>query len=341
MNTISPVSFGSLFHPKGSKIKNTAANFISGLNGPPQDTFSPKIVCLDMKGPHGRNNLEGRVIKNIKLKDSKGKKVSGCILESTKTSNEYYAATKDEVLCRMRLDEWTNYMYVSELYGQANNGKYKGAGTELLKFAVQKSKEKGYSGRLKLTIGGSPKFYYKNNFRIDKERSKDYIRQNAVLDCMTRLNLYADDIWGKYWGTANVTLEPKEAEALLEGKRLYNETHSEYMGEVEIEYEVKGEKRKKTVGIDFADLSNCTTTKDVFVAQAYSKNGEKMTPIANIEMRLLEDENGDKYLNIDAFNTNWIAREAVTEVLMGAVNQKMKELGAKYIKTDDAKTGNF
>jgi len=334
-------------------IKNAAASLLSGIKNTrlvplERDTFSPKIMHLNMPGPHGRNDLEGKVIKNIKLKDKTGKKVPAYILESTKTQNEYYAATKDEVLCRMNISDLDGSISVNALYGQANNGKYEGAGTELLKFAVQKSKASGKGGRLELTVGGSVKFYYKNNFR-QTPRSRNYLRENAALDFITRENLYADDVWNKFWNTPYVVLEEKEAEALLAGERLYKKSHSEYMGEREIEYERKGEKRKMTVGIDFADLSNCTVTDGVFVAQAYKKNVKKseygdniqMRPVANIEMRLLEDENGDKYLHLDTFNMGYTADEAVMNVLLDVTKEKSKELGAKYIKADEAVRKDF
>lgn len=334
-------------------IKNAAASLLSGIKNTrlaplERDIFTPKIMRLDMPGPHGRKDLEGKVVKNIKLKDAAGKKVQGYILESTKTLDEYFVATKDEVLCRMKISDFGDSLSVNALYGQANNGKYKGAGTELLKFAVQKSKDAGKGGRLELTVGGSPRFYYKNNFR-QTPHSKNYLRENAVLDFITRQDINIDNVWGKFWNTPYVVLEEKEAEALLHGKRLYEESHSEYMGEFEIEYEHKGEPRKMTVGIDFADLSNYTVTEGVFVVQAYSKSvnetkfgtNVEMHPLANIEMRLLEDENGEKYLQIDTVNESWKGEKAVTKELMKVVEAKMDELGAKYIKKNGAKDKDF
>ncbi len=323
-------------------IKTHVITAISGMKSKlleplREDIFTPKIMTLDMPGRWGEEGVQGKVIKKISLQKRSGGKAPGYILQSTKNNYTYYACTEDEALCRMRLYlDRNNQMYVDSLYGQAGHGKYKGAGTELLKFAVQKSKKEGDKGRLWLTVGGSPKFYYKSNFRISP-KIKDHVRKNAVYDLATRQNLYMDDIWDKYWDVPNLTLEIKEAGALLSGERLCDKTHSEYMGDKEIEYQTKkGEKRKMTIGLDFSDLSNCTNTENVFVAQAYRKDGERMKPCSNIEMRLLKDENSDKYLNIDTFNVDYIAKEEVMEALMEVVEAKSKELGAKYIKKDEA-----
>ena len=171
-----------------------------------------------------------------------------------------------------------------------------------------------------------------------------------MLDFITRENLSADDVWSKFWNTPYVVLEAKEAEALLEDRRLYAESHSEYFGEREIEYKTKhGEIRKMTIGIDFSDLSNCTVTDGVFVAQAYKKsineskygNNTTMRPVANIEMRLLEDKKGDKYLHLDTFNEGYSANEAVMRALLDVIEAKMPELGAKYIMADEAVQGDF
>ncbi len=52
-------------------------------------------------------------------------------------------------------------IYVYDLQGQNNKGKYKGAGCELVKVAVNESIKSGYKGKLNACMADSLPFYFK------------------------------------------------------------------------------------------------------------------------------------------------------------------------------------
>ncbi len=347
MNAISNISFGSLFNSEKSKIKRlkttkAAINFTPLLRGLPHDTFSPEIVETHMPGTYGTPDIIGRRIKSIALKDTKGNDIPGFIIQEIEDENSYYACTKKCALCEMNISRahpfGTGYIFINSLYGQSNNGEVKGAGTELIKLAIEKSKATGCDGRLELSMAGSYPFYFKNNFRAGRGYS-DYLRKDAVLDYMTRHKLIPEMIWKKKWDSINVILDEKGAKALLKGERFFDTSTSETMYSKNIEYQGKdGKTCTADIDIDFCDFSKSDIRDGTFVIQTIlKKEGNYYFPLADLEMQLLEDENGDKYLEAENIRIEELKKDfekAIIDEMFEAAAIKAKELGAKYIRKD-------
>ena len=307
-----------------------------------KDIFTPRIIETYMPGTHGTPDIRGRLVKNITLKDSKGKETPGFIIQEIEDENTYYACTKKCALCEMSITRahpfGTGYIFINSLYGQSNDGQIKGAGTELVKFAIQKSKEAGCDGRLELCMAGSYPFYFKNNFRAGRGYPEHLI-MDAALDYTTRKNLWPNDFWKHNFDSINVILDEKGAEALLLGERFFDNSKSETMYSKTLE--CKSESGKEYLmdsDVDFSDLSGSEPEENACVIQIILKGKENFhKQIAALEMQLLEDKDGKKYLEARNFYTANLGlplEKTIFEETFKAAETKAKEFGAEYIKTD-------
>lgn len=311
------------------------------LNPQTQDSFiksnkqAKTEKTIEISGIYDEAKIKAKHIKDITLKDTKGKEVKAFLAKSEEAENNYYICLPQKTLCGMSMYGIQDYICIKALYGHRHSRRCKGAGTELLKFAVQESIKQGYGGKIKLCMGGSPVFYYKNNFRTENNGYED-VKKNAALDYMARNNLTLDVFYLDNWCT-NVVLKPKEAAALLEGKRLYEQSSSGTICNKNIEYKINGKQYFANIDIDFADLSNCESFENTYVIQAILKSNGKMFQIANLEMQLLKDKEGKKFLSIDSLDLEKISKdcdEKIKEELVFAARKKMEEFGAEYISTD-------
>ena len=290
---------------------------------------------ITLPGIYDKTKIEAEYIKDVILKDAAGKDVRAFLAKSKDTNSTYYICLPQKILCGMSIYDIEDHIYIKALYGQKHDGKYKGAGTELLKFAAQESIRCGHNGKIKLCMGGSPVFYYKNNFRTENNGYED-VKKNAAMDYMARNNLTLNDFYLNGWCT-NVVLNPKEAAALLDGKRLYKQSSSSTICNKNIGYKINGKEYFANVDIDFADLSNSESFKNTYVIQAILKSSGKMLQIADLKMRLLEDKEGKKFLSIDSIDLEKISKDCETKIkteLILAAKKKMEEFGAEYISTD-------
>ncbi len=340
-------SFTRLFGKvsKGNPLKSHKESFIKGIHfntgAPKEDTFVPKIVKTQMLGGHGDPDIKGTFVKNVTIKDSKGKNTKAFIIQEVKDGNCYYLCTDKEALCRMEIREKNSpcggYIYINALYGQSNDDRYKGAGTELIKFAAQKSRDAGFGGRLQLCMAGSFPFYFKNNFRTGRGYP-DHTRKDAYLDYMTRKNLSQDDIYKKDWDGITVILDETGARALLDDKRFFDKSKSETMySKTFLTNTQDGREFKTAVDVDFSDLSEDEPEEHTYIIQIILRGSEHFyKQIASLEMQLLKDEKGRKYLKTNKLQTDNMGEKfekSLQEELLKAANIKAKELGAEYIST--------
>jgi len=339
------IEFKSFFKKNRITAAPIFGNFSTGskIRGTKEDSFTKSIIKTDMPGPHGDTDIRGTIVKSIPLKDSNGKNIQGFIIQEVEDENCFYACTKENALCRMEIRPKQSlgggYIYINALFGQENNGVIKGAGTELLKFAAQKSMDMGFDGRLELCMAGSYPFYFKNNFRTGRGYP-DHQRKDAVLDYITRHNVPKDTVWKKDWDSPVMILDEKGAAALLEGRRLYDESKSETMYSKIIQCtEKNGREYSIDTDIDFCDFSTSDPKKNAYTIQAIIKSDENFyTQAAALNMELLEDENGKKYFDANNLYTEKLGKpleDAVKDELFKAAEIKAKEFGAEYIRTEN------
>jgi len=340
------VAFGEGYKTEEKKSPNIRAllqraNILQG-GGENNDTFSREIITTQMANTSKKGTIKGTRVKSIPLKDASGRNIKGFIIQKTGTENCFYACTKENALCRMEMvtknKPYGGYIYIDALFGQGNDGKIKGAGTELLKFAAQKSMDKGFEGRLELTMAGSSPFYYKNNFRTGRGYP-EHLRMDAVLDYTKRHNLPKTAVWDKSIDSSPVMiLDERGAKALLEGRRLCDEEKSETMYGKKITYGSKGKTFEVTVDIDFCDFSKSDPEQNAYVIQAVLKKEDFYMQLAALEMRLSEDGDGKKFLDIKNIYTNDMdksLKKTVLKELFKAAKTKADELGAEHIKYAD------
>lgn len=305
-----------------------------------EDVFTPKIIETYMPGPHGSPDIRGRLVKNITLKNTEGKPIPGFIIQEIEDANSYYACTEKCALCEMSAvrahPTGVGYIYINSLYGQNNKGDIRGAGTELIKFAIQKSKDMGCDGRVELCMAGSLPFYFKNNFRA----GKGYVRHaamDAFFDYITRHNLDKAHIHTEA-ESPTLILDEKGAEALLLGVRFFDKSKSETMYSKTIECTGKnGKTHRMDVIIDFSDLSDTEPEGNTFVIQAISKDLGRFYQAASLEMQLLEDENGKKFFEAKNLNIEKMGQTlemALIEEMFKAAETKAKEFDTQYINTE-------
>lgn len=300
------------------------------------DVFSPSFVTVHMPGQYGFYNASGRYVKNIKLKNASGQDTKGFIIQDAKDRDTYYACTNECALAKMSISKKDDCIFIKGLHGQNNNGEYKGAGTELLRLAVEKSKQEGFDGKIKLCIGGSHPFYFKSNFLITDGNGEPDLCKNAALDYITRNNIPVNTIWKSFLAVPRAVLYPKEADMLSSKERVCDKSSSGLMYTKHIEYSVREKKFEAGLDIDFCDLSNYSKLKDTYVIQAVLRPAEDIyLPAGAVCMRVLEDMDGHKYLKIERHNSDFTRgepAETAANELENAVLKKAKELGAEYIE---------
>ena len=203
--------------------KNDRKKNLPSFKNIKKDTFEHSNIILIKNWD---SVVKGEIVKKIILKDLSGKKVKGYILKDISRENQYFVCANGKNQCRMIISEDEDSIYIEELYGHNNIGEFKGAGTELLKFASEISLEKGYKGKLSLKMGGSFPFYYKNNFRIDENHTDDVNIKNAALDYITREGVPKNKLWLAHWSTPIVILDEKNAKLMRNSKRLIDSSKS-------------------------------------------------------------------------------------------------------------------
>ncbi len=253
------------------------------------DAYKPKIIEAENNG----YKIKCRPVKSVYLKDTDGNDVKALLVKNTAAKSQYFIVKDDETLCRIFFSDNGENIYVYDLQGQNNKGKYKGAGCELVKVAVNESIKSGYKGKLNACMADSLPFYFKNNFRILNGASA--LKENAFIDYMTRHPEFdTEDFMANMWSIPNgECLDEKGASALLENKRFINNSASETMYETTFKND-KGEIIKADV--DFCDFSNDLSVGGSYIIQIINKEGKNgctFPQIAHVEYDLLPDGDAD------------------------------------------------
>ena len=126
--------------------------------------------------------------KNVTLSDVNGNEVKAQLIEQPKfrKKTDYYGPTTKAYCIKKGLKNLGYIIFadsstkdcimIHELFTHEHASRtYKGAGTELLKAAVQESFNRGYNGRAVVFAAHNPPpyvFYYKNNFRPYMHQTK-------------------------------------------------------------------------------------------------------------------------------------------------------------------------
>lgn len=273
-----------------SKVSSKRTSFRGINNNLPTDTFTRSSSELRTVGLCGRT-VSGKFVKDVMFDDRKGNKVPGFIIENTEKKNEYFACVNGNAECRMIIedDKENDCIYLAELYGQNNHGSVKGAGTELVKFAVEKSIEKGHKGKVQLKMGGSFPFHYKNNFRA--ERYTDSTEMNAAFDYAIRTGCSFSHVWPEWNLNRIVNLSEEGAEMLLKNERMTDKSKSQIL----YSFEMKTPKGKiKEFDMDFCDLG------DKFALQLIDKKASIMAQSA-----VLTGKINDRELVPEKYKDEW------------------------------------
>ncbi len=240
-----------------SKIKKDTPVIFRDNKAPCTDTFERTTVCDKPK-----NAPEG-TIKCVKLKDSANNSyIDGYIIKDSK--NRYIMYVNGEKKCFMDVVPTDECLHLDFICNTDGSKSIKGSGKELVKYAVQLSKEMGNKGRVKLYAAGSQPFHYKNNFRIMKhpvpmlDHSNEY---NAALDYATRKGVEPKKILYMWNCAPMMFLDEKNAQALENGIRLIDNSKSRVLYSKEIDGE--------WYDMDFCDLG------DDFVLQLINKDYDK------------------------------------------------------------------
>lgn len=338
-------------HSRPLMPKGLAKNGISfgGSVKSKGDNFD-KIEITVPASEHREAKAECTFLENITLKDIKGNNVNALLLQNKADKNNYYVAIKKDNeykgLCRMHISDTNDFIFIDSLYGQNNEGEYKGAGTELIKYAVNLSRQKGHNGRIRLLAAGSFPFCYKNNFRIADPLSSAYryisdfndfdnrASMDALMNCAARSNSGCTFDWPLTWEKPELELTEDAADALMRGERLYLDDEYETMYKGDIVYNDGKYKRLLRGDMIFCKAMS-SNGAEKYVVQFVQKNDTMMQWLGSAEISMVEDDFGDKYMDIDIINLNDTvvsykgddAIKAIKEELLKAAKIKADEFG--------------
>lgn len=226
-------------------MKISPINFISSYKIQKQNRIKPQNAsdCVSFSG-------EIKIQKTI-IKDSENKDKEAVII--VKPDPEFKSATnftisadseligKAEVSNRKN-DRGLNLILINT---KQQEKEYHGAGTALLRSIVRESYDKGYNGRVcakALNYAAPPyAFYYKNNFKIPKD-TKNIVggcspAYNIILDYIAKTGTHPQALLPFGMNMIYMELDEKGAQALLEGKRLYEERPLEKIAQTVIDDE--------------------------------------------------------------------------------------------------------
>lgn len=232
---------------------------VFGGNSAPEDTFEARIINTKIEG---FGNVSGKIYSTFLLKDMLDNPIPAVILQDKYFKKTFYACAKEgeeyKGLVRMSFEDEEDrgngeHLYISALFGNPENRKYTGAGSELIKLAAKESVKKGYGGRIELVMTGSFPFYHKNNFKTQGDSLIEK-KAAALVDYAARHNLnpslYPIEGWEQ-----EMRLDEDGAKALLCGRKYFDESISETLYHFSHIYtKIDGEKAETSGIIDFSDL---------------------------------------------------------------------------------------
>ena len=186
--------------------------------------------------PIEKNGVEQSKVRNVTIKDLDGNDVNATIIEETYHSHFAHKEKKfilkvngEQIGYAVVVDDNDNdKLFLNDLYTEEHNyRKYKGAGTELLKSAVNESIKRGYNGKIKVNASHgacSPlPFYYKNNLIIKRPDDVELYgfpqNKNAIIQYAIENNIPVDNMLFEFDRQTFMNLDEKGAKAFLEGKK--------------------------------------------------------------------------------------------------------------------------
>lgn len=209
-----------------------------------------------------------------------------------------------------------NILYLLDLHVQEQENRiYRNIGTELLKSVVKESEKQGCEGRVILNASHfSPPFafYYKNNFKVAREKSAYY---NAGIDYAARKNVPVSEVLPCYYTSLTMELDKNGAKAFLEGKKLYKERRFETIDS------------RKISGINFE--SNLIQSPDLNKNYLQIINTDNSNQCLCVEIEETKDKKGQKCLRfIKEFDVK--TPEYILEYADEMAKVAAKKLGFEY-----------
>lgn len=311
---------------------------------PSEDTFVSKPSKMTTFY-NGKRKMQGEVVKNFQLEDEKGGKRNISIIQYGDDSNFYALClnNKEEknAICTMEAHDAGDCYYIDSITRFGRHPEIRGAGTELLKFAAKLSIDKGYGGAVKLFAISSFPFYFKNNFRVAKNFLSS--ERDAYYSYITRNPTNLHKGLPSIWCDMDFELSEDNATALLNDERLYENDFFETEYNKTLYYNNDSGRHSIKFDADICETTNSDFLQDgdkEYVIQLIQKNPEQIFPIGALKMKLCEDGEGKKYLNVSNVSINDTAPapnggnacEVIKKELFKIADEKMKKLGAEYMK---------
>lgn len=288
---------------------------------PQSDTFETKTIDVKM----GDYKIKCKPVKSVSIKDTEGNDTKALLVQSKATKGQYFIIKDDETLCRIFFADDGKNTYIYDLQGQNHKGKYKGAGCELIKTAIDASIKNGHNGKLSLCMADSLPFYFKCNFRIPKDEP-NALKKNAFVDYMTRHPEFkTEDFMANAWQRMpnGECLDEKGAAAFLEDKRFIDDSTSKTLYNTSLKDD---EGNIIEADIDFCDFShdpsinkdNSCGTKIIQIINKEGKNGTTFPQMAYIGYDLAEDGTTD-IKDIEIRTNDKTLKEQIKEELLKAL----------------------
>lgn len=205
------------------KLKNNR-NFSPAFKGLEEDTFEVKNKT-----------------KPVKIQDISGRSVDAVIEDSDFVYSDIFSDDKKFSIivngqelgfALVRDNDQKTALDLFSLHTEDYDNKtYRGAGTELLKCAVNESMKRGYNGRIETWASNSKysplAFYYKENFIVpsfSKYAPESFNQKhNAAIEYAISNNIPVQDVLPFSYRKGHMLLDEEGAKALLEEKRLYED----------------------------------------------------------------------------------------------------------------------
>ncbi len=270
--------------------------------------------------------------KKVKVKNLKGEEVDAIITKTTPALErnigqitKYIISIDNDAKGKAIVEaNKDNSVYLTRLHTERTSQReYRGLGTQLIKYIVQESMQKGKNGTITTCAhyGNEPpfKFYFKNNFKISDYDSLDVDYQrlyNAPLQYSVTYNKNIFDIIPKNNDTFYMELDEKGAQALLEGKRLADSRICDTVATTIIDEE--------QYSAQFIE----SPYENEFFLQVLNDDmdEEKLCYIASLTPFL--DDKGQKHFKINEV-LNWF--EASSDMVVDFAQSLIPELEKKYL----------
>ena len=281
--------------------------------------------------PIEQDSVEQSKVRNVTIKDLDANDVNAAIIE--KPGSSFFIPNEKKFILKVD-DEQIGYAVVGDdgdkdklflisLYTQEHiSRKYKGAGTELLKSAVNESIKRGYNGKIRVnaTHGSCSTlpFYYKNNFIIEKpDNVKLYgysQYKNAIIQYAIENDIPVDNMLFDFDRQAYMSLDEKGARAFLEDKRLYKDRTIEQIAQ------------KNINGKNYSSNLIQLPYQNEYVLLVDGEDMEKLKTKFFANLLIKENENGKKHFVIQDLD-NYAGNDEQRDFALEALEKLAEENG--------------